>query len=152
MLRRPVAGLVAIALVVFGVGFADELRGPAPAQPAATLAHFLASWGLDRGVGDYWDSSVVTVVSKGSVEVRPVIAASPDHLVRYDKQSSASWYGAGQHFNFFVFNAGAVWNGVDGAAAETTFGVPTKIYAIGSYRIFVWRLPFTLSTKGSTGP
>jgi hypothetical protein len=95
---------------------------------------------------------VVTVQSNGRVTVRPVIAASGNRLVRYQKQSAASWYGKGSQFNFLIFNARAVWNGVNGVPAVATFGQPTKVYAYGTYRIYFWAKPFTLSTKGSTGP
>ena len=103
------------------------------------------------GIGDYWDASVITVTSKGAVTIRPVIASS-GKLVRYDKQSAASWYGSDNQFNFFVFNSGAVWNGVAGGPAVRTFGQPSKVYPFGTYRIYVWAEPFTVSVKGSTGP
>jgi hypothetical protein len=142
----------ALVLGGCGAGVAYELGGAAPGQPAATLTRFLLQHDLRQGVGDYWSSSIVTVVSKGMVVVRPVIAASPTHLLRYEKQSSASWYGARQPFSFLVFNAGAIWNGVDARATVATFGRPAHVYAVGTYRIYVWGTPRIVSSVGSTGP
>ncbi|HVB06136.1 MAG TPA: hypothetical protein VNF07_07850 [Acidimicrobiales bacterium] len=147
-------GLVGVGLLVVTLAssFGLELRGPATSQPAASLADFLAAHGLRQGIGDYWSASVITVVSKDAVTVRPVIEEAGHRLVRYDKQSAAGWYGPRSHFNFLIFNARAVWNGVSGTPAVSTFGQPTRVYADGTYRIYVWAKPFTLSTKGSTGP
>ena len=148
----PLALGAALLLGVFAAGFGDELKGTSPGRPAATLSAFLLAHHLHHGVGDYWSSSIITVASKGEVAVRPVIAGTPGHLVRYEKQSSAAWYGAKEPFNFLVFNAGAIWNGVDAAATVATFGHPKHVYAVGTYRIYVWATPHTVSVLGSTGP
>ncbi len=152
--RQVITVLAGVALLggSLGASFALETRGGPARAPSQGLAAVLEAHRLHQGVGDYWSSSVVTVESKGAVTVRPVIASPSGQLVRYAKQSSSRWYGPRQRFNFFVFNAGAVWNRTNGPPAIATLGEPLVVYPYGSYRIYVWAKPFTLSTRGSTGP
>ena len=149
--RLSFGAVLATLAAMLGASYGLELSGAPAPDPGGDLGAFLVAHGLHHGIGDYWDASVVTVESKGAVTVRPVIA-SGRVLVRYDKQSASSWYGSGERFNFLVFNSGAIWNGVDARRAIRTFGHPTSIYPDGTYRVYVWSRPFTVSMQGSTGP
>jgi hypothetical protein len=150
-MRTALVGLVVLGATL-GASLDEEVAGAPVPIAATTLASFLESHHLDHGVADYWDASVITVASGGRVVVRPVIAYPTPRIVRYDKQSSASWYGRSKDFDFLVFNSGAIWNGVDRSAALATFGAPNQRFAIGTYRIYYWSKPFTLAVRGSTGP
>ena len=149
-LRAVLVAVVGVA-AVYGAGLALEFRGGPATNPAAELSRFLISHGLDHGVGDYWSASIVTVDSGGTVDVRPIIAEADGRLVRYEKQSASSWYGA-TPFHFVVFNRAVPWNGVDALAARRTFGRPRVIYSVDTYEVMVWSRPIIVSVNGSTGP
>jgi hypothetical protein len=146
---RPALTATALAgvavLSAFCVGFALTLRGAVPARPAEALASLLEAHGLHDGVGDYWSASVTTVDSGGKVDVRPVVADASGRLVRYARESGASWYGNAQ-FRFVVFDT-AVPYGVSAAAASSTFGTPAETYSIGTYRVLVWAHPFRIAAR-----
>lgn len=132
------AALLAAALVVTGsaAGFASTLEAAPPHQDALELARFLERHGLDRGLGDYWSSSIVSVESDGRVSVRPVIAEGT-RLVRYRRNSESPWYTG--TFGFLVFDKREPWGGVGKASAVASYGSPEHIDRIGPYRIYIWR-------------
>jgi len=82
--------------------------------------------------------------------VRPVVAAE-GKLVRYEKQSSSSWYG-GVAFDFYVYDTALIWNGDDRAVAVATFGPPVHTYVEGTYRVLTWSRPIHVGVYGSEGP
>ncbi|HWD24451.1 MAG TPA: hypothetical protein VG368_03220 [Acidimicrobiales bacterium] len=147
--RAPVLVVAALSSVAVA-SFALALRGAGPEQPAARLAAFLSTHHLDRGVGDYWSSSIVTVESHGTVAVRPVVSDA-GRLVRYEKQSNSSWY-AGVNFDFYVYDTALIWNGDDRGVAIATFGRPVRTYPVGTYRVLIWPVPFHVGVVGSQGP
>jgi hypothetical protein len=148
-LTAPLAAVGVITLVGAGA-FVLAVRGPVPPSPQAALATFLEHSGLTNGVGDYWSSSIVTVDSRGTVAVRPVIA-SGGRLVRYAKQSDSTWY-RDRTFQFYVFDTSLIWNGDDRAVAVATFGPPSHTAAVGTYRVLEWNRPITVDPVGSEGP
>ena len=138
--RRALAamgGLVLALLSLFALGPFELLKSSRPSQPAVALTAFLEQKGLTEGIGDYWSSSIVTVESREDVLVRPVVADNLGRIVRYDRQSDASWY-ANQSFQFLVYNRTGPELGVDLASANTTFGKPAHVYDVGTYRLLVW--------------
>ena len=125
------------ALAVFGAGVGFNVAAAVPVAPDAALGQFLEAHHLDRGIGDYWSASITTVATSGSVAVRPVVRGPADHLVRYERQSTAAWY-EGQSFQFLVYDTAQPWGGVSLASARATFGPVSHIYAVGAYRVLVW--------------
>ncbi|HEY5272982.1 MAG TPA: hypothetical protein VIJ34_07080 [Acidimicrobiales bacterium] len=146
---RSMSAAVVVIVSLFAVGFAFELRGPRPVQPATQLANFLEANHLRQGVGAYWSAAITTVESRGQVRVRPVIEHGTQ-LVRYAKNSDSGWY-AGAQFNYVVYNALAPWGGVSKKSAIATWGRPSTAYVIGPYRVLVYAHPFTVSVVGWTG-
>jgi hypothetical protein len=145
--RRRRAGLLALAAITACclVDFGVDTLGPPASQEARPLATFLVGHHLRAGIGDYWSASITTVDSGGSVAVRPVQLGPHGSLVRYTKQSDASWY-AGRRFDFFVSDTANPWQGVTSAAAVRSFGSPAKSYEVGTYRILVWPHPVRVSS------
>jgi hypothetical protein len=126
------------------VGYRSELmRAPAP-QHADALGNFLETHHLTRGVGDYWSSSLVTVVTGGKVAVRPVFPNRESLLVRYGRQSDASWY-RDVRFTFLVFDLNRPWGNVNATTGMDTFGRPSERFSVGSYVVLVWSKGFTVS-------
>jgi hypothetical protein len=147
--RRTVAvGLACLVAFAAADGFVihtgDTKSGPA--RPAAALGRFLEAHGLHNGIGDYWSSSIVTVVTDGDVTIRPVTVDPAGQVVRYERQSSAAWY-AGQPFQFLVYST-SIPEGVDSSLATATFGAVRHTYRVGPYRVLVWSHPVSVSAAG----
>jgi hypothetical protein len=141
---------VVVALSVVGVvGFDRELDRPSAPQSAVALGSFLEAHDLRSGVGDYWSSSIVTVVTGGQVAVRPVIPNKSSILVRYGRQSAADWY-ANVHFTFLVFDLARPWRGVNATTATATLGKPAQQFNVGTYVVLVWPQGFQVSAAGYT--
>jgi hypothetical protein len=104
---------------------------------------------LTTGLGDYWSSSIVTVVTGGKVTVRPVIPDASKFLVRYGRQSAADWY-VNVRFTFLVFDLDRPWRGVDATTATATFGKPAEQFGVGSYVVLVWPGGLHVSSAGYT--
>lgn len=140
-----VAGLVAIGYVAT---FANTLTVAPPGQAAVQVATYLKDHHLTKGVGDYWSASIVTVESSDAVVVRPVVALDSDgHVVRYTRLSTSAWYGGG--FQFLVYNATAVWDGVDEQSAVATFGSPTHAAMVGPYEVLTWSHDISVRGNGT---
>jgi hypothetical protein len=139
-----------VALTAVGVvGFRSELERPSAPQSAVALGSFLEAHDLESGIGDYWSSSIVTVVTGGKVAVRPVIPNPKSILVRYGRQSAADWY-ANVHFTFLVFDLARPWRGVNATTAMATLGRPAQQFSVGTYVVLVWPQGFHVSAVGYT--
>ena len=155
-LRWAVVGRLAAVLGLaaafsYAAGVAVNLGRPVPAATASDLAGWLESHDLHLGIGSYWAASIVTVESRGSVEVRPVVSPDDIRLVRYNRNSAAAWYA--RPFQFLVFNLGTPpWGDVTPATAINTFGPPSKSYVVDqTYQVIVWKSPLQVSPQGSSG-
>ena len=142
---RPLVAFALIVIALCAVDFGGYSLGGSAPQEARSLSAFLVGKGLRSGVGDYWSSSIVTVDTHNEVEVRPVALGSTGTLHRYTLQSAASWYD-GQTFRFFVYDSGNVWQNVTAAAAQKSFGAPTAIYDVGTYRVLTYPRGFHVSS------
>ena len=111
-----------------------------PSVPAANtaLARFLAAHHLTEGIGGYWESSVVTVGSRGAVTVRAVLPATlkPDLW-----ESKSSWYDPRAHRATFLVTdsaAGFFNHWQPDPAALAALGQPVRIYHVGTYTVYVF--------------
>lgn len=152
-LPRQFVAVVAIiiALLFVGVGFstANNLSQPKAPNTVASLATFLAQHHLHVGIGDYWSSSIVTVASDNKVAIRPVITNPRRKIMRYGRQSDASWY-SGVKFQFLVYNVAHPWRRINATTAIETFGRPKAGYDVGDFRVIVWSHPISVSSVGFT--
>jgi len=87
--------LIAVPLVAlfgwYSYGLFRQAETPPAPNPLASLAKFLEDNHLHYGLGGYWESSVLTVETGGSVTVR---AVTPACLQPYKWESKPSWYDA----------------------------------------------------------
>ncbi len=134
-------GIAATVLIISCVGF--TLAQPVPAQPAAELGSWLQANHLTNGVGDYWSASIVTVDTKNQVKVRPVVIGDDGSLVRFMRESAASWYES-RTFQFFVYNLAMPWGSDNATTATKTWGVPAHTFIVGTYRILTWNAPIVV--------
>ena len=147
----PVLRLVAVIglaiVAVFSAGTAIEATHGTPAVGEfSQVSKFLETNHLDSGIGDYLDASIITVATGGKVTVRPVSGDSAERIVRYQRQSSASWY-AGRAFQFLLYDT-AKPGSFDSVTATLTFGSPMRSFNVGSYRVLVWSHPISVSVNG----
>jgi hypothetical protein len=143
---------IAVALAITGVlacGAGFELAQAKPFDPFVKVAAFLEHHHLHQGIGDYWSSSIVTVESNNSVVVRAVTATPRGKLVRYDRESQASWY-AGHKFQFMVLNPTLNFGNVNVLTASATFGKPAHSWIVYGYEVLVWHHTISVSSHGIT--
>lgn len=95
--------LVAIPLVVlfgwYSYGLFRQADTPAASEPLTQVAAFLEANHLSYGLGGYWDSSVITVETGGTVTIR---AVTPACLQPYKWESKADWYDPTKHVANFI--------------------------------------------------
>jgi hypothetical protein len=150
LVRRSAAAVCLVVVAAVAAAFGFTLSGPMPTQSFAQLDKFLEARQLDVGIGDYWSASITTVASGGVVTVRPVISTPDGRVVRYQRQSAATWY-TNQPFEFLVYNTARPWGGIDAITASSTFGQVGRTYVVGPYRVLVWRHPlYVPGTRRST--
>lgn len=149
---RSVAPLVLVSLLLslaIAIATNDNLSKPKALRPTVELSAFLEQHHLNLGIGDYWSASIVTVTSDHRVTVRPVITNPQRSIVRYGRQSDASWYSR-TNFQFLVYDVTHPWRDINATTAITTFGRPKIAYVVGDYRVIVWPKPLRLSIVGFT--
>ena len=137
--RIPAPALAAAGLALGAAYLTTPLatvRAPAPANPAVAVADWLEARGLQRGYGQYWVAGLTTVSGRGGVAVRPVVAVD-GRLRASDHFASPRWFGGDRPFRFVVVDP-VHPDGVDDAAAVTTFGPPAEARDVGPYRVLVW--------------
>jgi hypothetical protein len=149
--RIAVAGVASLVAIGCAVGFVNTLTTTAPVQPVSQLASYLEHHHLTKGIGDYWSASIVTVVSSEAVVVRPVTTLlGGQHIGRYLRQSSSTWYGGG--FQFLVFNAVVPWDDVEAQSAVASFGPPRTDAVVGRWHIMTWAHDLTIRPDGNFAP
>jgi hypothetical protein len=149
-----VARRAVMACCVLGVGGAftayvsDLLIDTAqalPHAPARDLTALLASHKLDRGLGEYWGASIVTVESRGAIHVRPVVADGRGVIKRDGHQSSTEWYD-GATFHFLVYER-LPYGRITPTSIRKTYGTPAHTYTVDQYSVDVWTDPIGVSNE-----
>jgi hypothetical protein len=131
-------GLAAVLLAVYAASLGYAAAQPSVPAANTQLEAFLAAHHLTRGIGGYWESSVVTVTSGGAVVIR---AVGPDLLEPDMWESKFAWYDpATQRATFLVTDsASGFFNHWQPAAkALASLGRPVRTYHVGTYTIYVW--------------
>ena len=138
--------LVALGLVGVGyaVGLARQLTPHIQVSSEQRLAWWLEARHLDNGVGGYWQSTSVSLVSDDRVQIRLVdigYRLHPQMLVKGVREDYAGWYDTIDNTADFVLLApgdGEFAGFTDRAAVIATFGQPTRTYHFEQYTILVW--------------
>jgi hypothetical protein len=151
--RAGLPRLAGCLLTVIGIGYVAglglELTVPAAPPQGAALTAWLASRRLaGAGLGGYWQASVVTLTSGGTVAIRPIadtgggIGAHPSEVndAWFDPRRSAA--------RFVVLSPGEPgYPGyADYRAVSATWGAPARVYRVGQYTIWYWPKKNLLST------
>jgi hypothetical protein len=143
---RAVAARVAgPLLVVIGIGYAAglgaELAAPAAAPQGAPLTAWLQGHRLGGcGLGGYWQASVVTLTSGGTVAVRP-IADVGGAIGAHPGEVKDSWFDQRRSCARFVVlspDEPEYPGYADYQAVRATWGAPAQTYHVGQYTIWYW--------------
>ena len=146
---RAVVAVVATALIaLLPLGFAAPrpAAGPAlgPSQgdsgtaPTAALTSFLQAHGLRYGIAGYWEASVVSLQSSGTVGVRAVVVARRQHTTKWEInapwwEASSLWYNAARHDATFA--VADVHGQYPAVAFEQVFGRPAATYRVQNWLV-----------------
>ncbi len=148
LLQASLAACVALLLP------AGTLGHPGSPDAPSNVVSFLRQHHLDDGYGGYWDASIVTVFSHGSIRVRPVVRGGRCGLQPYLQIGSSRWYAgpdqaAGQRFVIVATSSNIFFNQRD---VLRHYGPPLRIYPLGTLLIDVYG-PGILSTgcPGTSG-
>ena len=138
--RRSMASLLLFVLAGYAAGLGYQLTQPTVPAAMAPLASWLSDHHLTRGLSGYWQSSSVTVDSRGKVTLR-AITNHFSGVVPYQWESKASWYDwRTQYANFVVLQnqPGYFSNWTPTHEITDVFGRPAATYHTGPYTIMVW--------------
>jgi hypothetical protein len=124
-------GLLASYATMLGY---NATRPPVPAPPAS-LAGWLASHHLTRGLGGYWQSNAVTLASRGAVQVRAIDLDDGRLVAGSAWDASATWYDPASQYADFVVSPQA---GLLVGAMEEVAGRPARIYFYDGCVIAEW--------------
>jgi len=139
------ARLAGPLLVVIGIGYAAglgaELTAPAAAPQGAPLTAWLRGHRLGGcGLGGYWQASVVTLTSGGTVAVRP-IADAGGAIGAHPGEVKDSWFDPRRSCARFVVlspDEPEYPGYADYQAVRATWGAPARTYHVGQYTIWYW--------------
>lgn len=126
--------VITLAYMVSFLGFPT----PNANQGERDVINFLAEHHMTNGYGNYWDASIMTAVSNGSVTVRPLYITSSNTISEYYWESNHNWYNKPAHFIIFDDTMGFTLQRID-----QDFGKPQKVYRIGKYTIADWNTNIT---------
>jgi hypothetical protein len=130
--------LAAAALVAL-LPLAAAATLPSATRPAGALAAWLKARGLTYGIGGYWEASAVTLQSGNQVQVRPVVKRN-NQVAAYYWEARPDWYDVSRHDATFVVTDPYVNpDALTSTAVERYFGRPAAIYAVGPFKILIYR-------------
>jgi hypothetical protein len=112
------------------------------ANPFVTVASWLESRQLNSGVGEYWESSIITALTKGKVTVRAILAPPEGRLAPYLWLASEQWYlGTGTPM-FVIWRDGETpRQNVNAKTVAATYGAPKRIARVGEFEIAILHEP-----------
>jgi hypothetical protein len=137
-LAAVLAGYLAVTAVALrqGQGHVDLSPGLGNGTNSAAVAGWLRQHGLTYGLGSYWNASGVTVQSRDTVRVRPVLIGADGRLAVMDTEFDRTWYDENAHQATFLvvrLNDTDVTN-----AAQAEYGPPTLVANVAASTILVW--------------
>ncbi len=123
-----VAGLLALELAVQAVAYPKATNG-------RDIAAWLDSQGLRQGLGSYWYSNNITLLTAGRVKVFPVVGG--DRIRGYRSESKLDWYDPAVHDARFIVVDTKNWPG-DVDVALRQFGSPVRQQVLPTATILVY--------------
>lgn len=134
---RVAAVPVAAVLLVFATVFVTQALAPPRHEPKREIVAWLSTNGLHYGIGSYWNANDLTLLSRGEVQVIPLIGG--DLIKAYRWESKAEWYDPARHDARFVIldlprqrQFGSV------EEAHKQFGTPKQRRDFGDFAVLVY--------------
>jgi hypothetical protein len=132
-------------LIVVGIGYVTglglELTAPSAAPQGAQLTTWLENHHLGgAGLGGYWQASVVTLTSGGTVAIRP-IANDGGGIGAHQGEMKDTWFDPRQstaHFVVLCAGEPGYPGFADYPAVRATWGRPARVYHVGQDTIWYW--------------
>lgn len=118
--------ICAVIIIAYTVSFEYAAFTPIPVSPYRTLGNWFLKHNFTYGYGSYWDSGIVTLMTRGKIKVRQINASNYGKLVPYNWLSKNSWYK--EKGVFVIYSKYKMYGGVDKSSIIKTFGKPSKIY------------------------
>ena len=113
----------AFVFMIYAGSFTLNSLAVIPKSPVKPLGKWLIRHNLTYGYGTYWDSSIITLKTKGKVKVRQLISGG-NGIVPYRWLCNKKWY---KEKGFFViYTEHFIW--FDRQAIIKVFGKPSKVY------------------------
>ncbi len=133
---RRFAVPLAATLTLLAVVFVTSSFASPHLEPKREIAAWLSSKNLTHGLGGYWNSNDITLISSGDVLVAPVIGA--DEIKGYRWESRAQWYDPAIHDARFVIldTTRPGYGTVESALRQ--FGQPTERRDFGQFAVLVY--------------
>jgi hypothetical protein len=133
---RWLPALVAVMILGYGGEFVARTT-ERPAAPAnAELAAWLVERNLSYGLGGFWTSNDITVISGGNVWIAPV--TGEDRVYGYRWLSNVDWYDPAAHdARFMIVDRLYPPYGTEQGARES-FGEPAQRHEVGRYTVLVY--------------
>lgn len=142
---RKLVNPVLLGLAALVVGSSSFVQS-APNRDTGyrNLVETLEANDLHLGYGTFWDSNVLTALSDGKVQVRPIILKNGG-IAALHWISSNSWYdGDGKQMSSFLLLKGEEQN-IDLKPLAPILGSPARTFNIGDVRVVVY--PFDIATR-----
>jgi hypothetical protein len=137
----PAGSLLILAGIGYLGGLGLELTAPAAPPQGAALTAWLESHQLaGAGLGGYWQASVVTLTSGGTVAVRPIADAGPG-VGQHPGEVKSAWFDPRSSAARFVVLSPSEpeYPGyADYRAVRATWGAPARVYRVGQDTIWYW--------------
>jgi len=128
-----------ILLITFNAGSNMEalIKGyQQPNQEQYDLIEYLKESDLTYGYGDYWDSNIITYLSKEEVVIRPV-TFTPNSITPFRWLSCERWFKEQSNSpgNIFIIEKNAQTTEIESIVNANP---PKETIEFGSYKIYVW--------------
>jgi hypothetical protein len=141
ILGRPAGRLLIVIAIGYVAGLGLELTAPAAPPQNAQLTAWLESHDLGgSGLGGYWQASVVTLTSGGTVAIRPIADVGNKAGPHHGEIKHAWFVPRLSSAHFVVLDPGQPgYPGyADYPAVRATWGRPARVYHVGQYTIWYW--------------
>ncbi len=131
-----------LSLIIINAGSNTEIlkRGyEQPNREQYELINYLEESNLTLGYGDYWDSNLITYLSKEKIVIRPVIFTNAK-IIPFRWLSCERWFNEQTNIdgNLFVIQNNNQKEAIEDFVHKNP---PRKILRSGNYKIYVWEAP-----------
>jgi hypothetical protein len=135
--RRTWPLLAAWAAIVLAVSVPPLVTARPAAPDNAALATWLEDHGLHSGIAQYWQANSIMLDTGGAVTIRDVWDYGPGGGIRpYPWEQDTSLLDPRHNYANFVI--AAAHSGLTRPAIELRFGLPARVFLVGTFTVLVY--------------